>query len=970
MRKSIPLLVLLSAAAVSFYYWGSSRQRNEVKEITNTTVVPTVKENSTVTVAKARTWPHTTSDIPTDPKTTFGALPNGFRYMIYPNQEPPKRVSVRLHIATGSLMEQDDQRGVAHFLEHMVFNGSKNFTSNELVPRMQRLGIGFGAHVNAYTSFDETVYMLDLPDLSAETVKLAYTVMRDFADGALLNEEEINKERGVILSEKVSRDSVNFRMMEKQFSQLLPNSLLPNRFPIGTEEIIKNAPRQRFVDYYSHYYTPQRMTFIVVGDIDPKATEELIKNAFGSLTNPTEPGKNPELGKIERLKEIKPAVFSDKELTSTDVSIVSSRPYRKQLDTTEVRTSRFALQLANAMLSRRFTRLAKEENSVINKGSASRSAMFNYVELGTIEVEAKNDDWKKAVMVLEQEFRRAVEYGFTADELSEAKANILNAYERQVKEEASRKSDALATAIAQSINDESVFSTASTDLEIAKKAIDALTVETCKTAFDNFWKVQGFHLILSTKNAPEQAGAELLAEFQASTKLPVAAPEQRKTSAFAYTEFAAAGTVTAENEVADLGITQLTLSNGIKVNLKQTDFKKNSIQMVARFGGGQLTLSQDKPGLNLVADAVINGGGLGKHSNDELQQIFAGKNIGTSFGIEEDAFILSGATTPQDLELQFQLFCASLTDPGYRDEALRQFKAALPQIDQALKHSPAGPKQEIEAWMHGLDSRFMLPPTTVLGAYTAEDVKTWLSPNFEKAAMELSIIGDFQKAELLPILLKTIGSLPARDAALPDLADLRKVKTPTVPARKDSTYDSQVPQAIAMINWKTKGLRDNQKESRRMNVLAEILSDRLREEIREKLGASYSPNAGLDGSDALDDFGFISAMSVGKPEDLEKLVTVITNLGEEFANGGATADELDRSLKPTLAAMDKTLRDNKYWLETVMQRSQEKPEILELARTRKADYESITLEEINALAKKYLKKDNTITVTIQSKKTE
>lgn len=966
MRKTIPLLVLLSVAAVAFFYWG--KHRTPSPTITATTEVPTVKSDATVARAEARAWPHSSSDIPTDAKTTFGALPNGFRYMIYPNQEPPKRVSVRLHIATGSLMEQEDQRGVAHFLEHMVFNGSKNFTPDELVPRMQRLGIGFGAHVNAYTSFDETVYMLDLPDLSDETVKLAYTVMRDFADGALLKENEINKERGVILSEKVSRDSVNFRMMEKQFATLLPKSLLPNRFPIGTEEVIKNAPRQRFVDYYSSYYTPQRMTFVVVGDIDPKVTESIIQNTFGSLKNPEAPGKNPDLGVIEAVKGIQVAVFSDKELSSTDLSLTSMRPYEKQPDTIAVRSSRFALQLANGMLSRRFERISKEENSVINKGGASRSAMFNFVETGSIDVEAKNDDWKKAIPVLEQEFRRALEHGFTEDELTEAKANTLNAYERQLKEEPSRKSDALASAIAQSINDDSVFSTAATDLEIAKKALDAIDVAACKAAFVEFWKVDGFHLILSTKDASADAKAEVLAAFEESKKTPVTAPEQRKATSFAYTNMGTEGAVINRAEVADLGITQITLSNGIKVNLKSTDFAKDSIEMVARFGGGVLTQPMDKPGIALVAGAVVNGGGLGKHSNDELQQILAGKNVAAEFAVDEDAFTLSGKTTPKDLELQFQLFCASLTDPGYRDEGLRQFKAALPQIEQALKHTKAGPQQEIEAWMHGLDSRFMLPPVNVLGSYTADDVKAWLTPALTNAAMELSIIGDFKVEELLPLLLKTVGALPKREAEPADLSALRKVKSPTPPERLDATYDSQVPQAIAMVHWKTKGLRDNQKESRRLNVLSEILSDRLREEIREKLGASYSPNAGVSGSDALDDNGYISAMSVGKPEDLEKLVTVITELGDTFGKTGATADELDRAIKPTLAAMDKTLRDNTYWLFTVMQNCQQKPQVLELAKNRKADYESITLEEINALAKQYLGKNNTLTTTIQSKK--
>jgi zinc protease len=547
---------------------------------------------------------------------------------------------------------------------------------------------------------------------------------------------------------------------------------------------------------------------------------------------------------------------------------------------------------------------------------------------------------------------------------------LLNAYEQQLKAEATRKSDALATAIAQSINDHSVLSSAQTDLEIAQSALEKIDATTCQKAFRDFWQMDGYHLILSTKEAPENAKDEILSLYETSAKVALQAPEVREKSTFAYTDFGTAGTITAENQVADLGITQLTLSNGIKVNLKSTDFSKNSISMTARFGNGQLTMPQNKPGLNLVANAVYNGGGLGKHSIDELQQILAGKNIGADLTIGEDAFILSGKTTPTDLELQLQLMCASLTDPGYREEALRQLKAAFPMIEQQLKHSQAGPQTEIEAWMHGQDHRYLMPPVSALDSYTTEDVKTWLTPALTQAPIELSIVGDFSIDTIKPLLLKTFGALPARLPDTTDLTALRKVKSPAIPARLDTTYESKVTQAVSMTQWKTKGLRNNQKESRRLNVLAEILSDRLREEIREKLGASYSPNANLDGSDALEDFGFLSAVSIGKPEDLEKLTTAALTIGEELAEKGATADELDRALKPTLAAMDKTLRDNSYWLSTVMQRCQEKPENLELARNRKADYESITLTEINQLAKQYLNKNNTLIVTIQSKAEE
>lgn len=918
-----------------------------------------------VAVVTPRPWPQASSDITPDTGATFGTLANGLRYIIYPNPEPPKRVSLRLHIASGSLMEADDQQGLAHFLEHMVFNGSKAFTSEELVPKMQRLGIGFGAHLNAYTSFDETVYMLDLPDLSVDTMNLAFTVMRNFGDGALLTREEIDKERGVILSEKISRDSVEYRIMEQQFAKLLPQSLVARRFPIGIEEVIKSAPRERFVDFYSRYYTPARMTFIVVGDIDPKEMQVKIETTFSTMTNPVDAGKDPDLGPILQPEGLVTAVFADKEIASTDVSLMLARPYVEKPDTVATRAERLTLDIAHSMISRRFERLSKIEGSPIASGSASHHNLFNYLELGSIDITAANDRWQDVVPILEQEFRRAIDHGFTDAELAEAKSNILNAYQQQVKQKPTLESEVIATSLAKSINDNTVFSDPATDLELATRALDAIDVASCHKALTKFWEAPGYHLILTTKDKPQDAEKDLAALFEESRGKPVVAPAARVLQTFGYTNFGKPGSVVSRKEIKDLGITQLVLTNQVRINLKPTDFEKGKIRLLARVGSGKLTEPKDMPMLDTFATAVFEGGGLAKHSNDDLQQILAGRNVSSTLTIGEDAFTLGGTTTPADFTTQLQLMCASLTDPGYREEALWQFRKAIPTLYQQLKHTPAGPQQEMQAWLHGGDSRFTIAPVAKLSAYTIADAKKWLTPELTKGYLELTIVGDFEIDKILPDLLATFGALPTRASAAPALAEARKIQFPNAPAAKTFTYDSKIPQGIASTLWKTAGIRGNQKEFRRLNILGDIYGDRLREEIREKLGASYSPNAGASGSDALDDVGYLIGQSIGKPEDLELLLKTMRDLADKLAVGGATADELDRALKPTLGQLDKSLRDNSYWLATVMSQSQSDPKRLDMARGRDADYRSITLTEINALAKKYLKAENALLVSIK-----
>jgi zinc protease len=915
--------------------------------------------------ATPRPWPQATSDIAADTGATYGSLENGLRYIIYPNPEPRKRVSLRLHIASGSLMEADDQQGLSHFLEHMVFNGTKDYSAEDLIPKMQRLGIQFGAHVNAYTSFDETVYMLDLPDLSDETMKLGFTVMRNFGDGALLTPEEIDKERGVILSEKVSSDSVSMRLMEQQFAQLLPGSLVTKRFPIGTESVIKTAPRERFTNLYSRFYIPQRMTFIVVGDVDPKEMQAKIEKIFSSMTNPAEPGKTPDLGPIKPSEGIETAVFADKEVAATEVSLVLTRPAVETPDTAAERAKSMTLEIAHSIINRRFERLSKIEGSAVANGSVSDNVLFNYAELGSFDVIATDDRWQEVVPILEQEFRRAMDHGFTDAELAEAKSNLLNSYEQQVKQKPTRKSESIAKDFVKSINDHSVISDPATDLALAKRALGSVSLAACHEEFKRFWTANGYHLILTTKEKPVGAEKNLSALYEESRGKPVEAPAARVSQPFGYTHFGKPGSVTSRKEIKDMGITQLVLANQTRINLKPTDFEKGKIHLLARIGSGKLSQPKEMPMLDDFANAVFEGGGLGKHSNDELQQILAGKNVSSSLALGEDAFLLSGATTPADFTTQLQLMCATLTDPGYREEALWQFQKAIPMIFQQLNHTPAGPQQAMGAWLHGGDSRFAMAPVEKLSSYTIADAKKWLTPELTTGYLELTLVGDFEIEQVLPELLATFGALPTRAAAAPVLAEARKIQFPNAPAAKTFTYDSKIPQGIASTLWKTAGVRGNQKEFRRLNILADIYGDRIREEIREKLGASYSPNAEAGGSDALEGVGYLIGQSIGKPEDLELLLKTMRELADKLAKQGATADELDRALKPTLGQLDKSSRDNNYWLTTVMSQSQADPKRLELARSRDADYRSITLGEINALAKKYLNGESALLVTIK-----
>ncbi|MBB06877.1 MAG: peptidase M16 [Roseibacillus sp.] len=918
--------------------------------------------------AQPTKWPQEDSDIAVDPKVEFGTLKNGMRFAILRNAEPPGRVSLRLHVAAGSLNEADDQRGLAHFLEHMLFNGSRNFPDVEnLLGQMQRLGIAFGSHANAYTSFDETVYMLDLPNIEEETLKLGFDVMRDFGDGALLSSEEIEKERGVILSEKRSRDSVEMRLMEQQFGFLLPDSLITHRFPIGTEKVIKEAKRDRFTSFYEDYYTPAKMTFIVVGDIDPLVYKKRIIETFSSMKNPDQPGTAPEMGTIPKGFKFQAAVFSDKEVKSDDLALGFVQAYQPTPDRVSNRIKRYPLRVANSIIGRRFDILAKKEGSPISSGSAGRFEWFNAIEFGSIDVTAVEGQWEAAVPVMEQELRRALQYGFTSTELDETKAEIINQAEQAVQRADTRQSSSLAMGLVNSINSNRVFTSPAESLRITKMAVEALTLEKCHEALKSFWKDRDLTITLTSRTAPENGTSTLAALYRKSQEVKVDPPEKKEDVTFAYTNFGEAGTVTSRREIEDLGITQLILSNNIRINLKRTDFQKNSISVHARFGNGKLTQPADKPSLDMFSTVLLNAGGLGKHSADDLKRITAGRNVGGSLGVDDDAFTMDGSTTAEDLEMQLQLLCASITDPGYREEALRQFRKMLPMMDSQLKFTMSGAMAEMQEWSRGGDGRFAKPDPEVLAKYTADDVKAWVSDEFKDSYLEVSLVGDFDIEKTVTLLLKTVGALPNRSSTKPALSKERQLKTPELPATKKFTYTSKIPQAASLVGWTIPPVREDIRELRRLNVLATILDDRLRTKLREELGATYSPQAHANASMVFN-YGNLMAMSIGAPEDVEKVTGLIHEMGLELGAKGVTQDELDRALKPILSNLEKTLRNNGYWLNTVMAQSQAEPYRLDWARGRDKDYASIKLDEINDLAREHLGRENAAQIAILPEK--
>jgi zinc protease len=571
-------------------------------------------------------FPQEGSDLKPDSAVRFGTLTNGLRYAVRQNAEPKGRASLRLLVLTGAFQEEEDQRGVAHFLEHMAFNGSTHYAPGTLVEFLQRMGMSFGADTNASTGFDRTLYLLELPKVDDATLGEGLRVFADYAGGLLLKAEEIDKERGIIMAERRDRDSIQFRTQIAQFEFAFGATLLPKRLPIGIPEVIEKAPRERFVDYWNTWYRPEKMAVVAVGDFDPAAVEKMIAATFAGLAPRAPARPEPSLGSVESFTGLRACFHPEAEAPSTEIAIMSVTPYAFEPDNAARRVARLPRRLALAMLNRRFSVLAKKENAPFTDAQAGVDEAFDLFRESGVEVDCKPEQWPAALAVGEQELRRALSHGFTAAELKEAAANVANQLDQAVKTAATRHHNALASGLAGSIQNRRVFTSPADDLALLKPALARVTPADCLAALREAYDAKGRYLMVSGNvKIPGDAVAAITAAYEKARAVPVAAPEAEADAKWAYTDFGKPGQVQNREHIADLDVTLVTFANGVRLNLKRTEFEANRIRLLARVGHGALSQPRSPRGIANLAAGTFVAGGLGKHSADDLRRILAGK---------------------------------------------------------------------------------------------------------------------------------------------------------------------------------------------------------------------------------------------------------------------------------------------------------------------------------------------------------
>ena len=606
-----------------------------------------------------------TDAMPVDAQITMGKFENGLRYYIRANKKPEKRAELRLVIKAGSILEDDDQQGLAHLVEHMAFNGTKNFPKNKTIEFMESLGMRFGADVNAYTSFDETVYMLTVPTDKPEMMDKAMLILEDWAHRISFDPAETEKERGVVMEEWRLGQGAGMRMLQKIFPVILKDSRYADRLPIGKPDIIQKAKLERIKQFYTDWYRPDLMAVVAVGDFDKAAMEKMIKTHFGSIPASTKPRPRQEFDVPDRTDTVY-AIATDKEANTTTVELDTLLPSRPE-GTIGAYRQKTVDGLFSGMLTARFSEIAQQPNApFINAGAGRGSFFARSKDSATLAALVKEDGIERGLDALLTEAERVARFGFTATELDRQKQAVLRNYERYALEKENTESGSRADEYVRNFLDNESLPSADDEYALHKRFLPGITLEEINKLAKEWFPDKNRMVVVE---APEKAGLTIPDQAKLAAVIKSAATKDLKAyvdnvSTAALMESApAAGTVTKTTTKEALGITEWELSNGVKVILKPTNFKEDEIVFRASSSGGTSLVADSDYIPASTAIRVVTAGGVGKFSLVDLRKMMTGKIAGVTPFISEVQEGLTGNSSKKDLETMFQLIHLYFTQP-------------------------------------------------------------------------------------------------------------------------------------------------------------------------------------------------------------------------------------------------------------------------------------------------------------------
>ncbi len=899
--------------------------------------------------------------IPLDSKIKTGQLPNGLKYYIIQNKKPENKIELRMVVNAGAILEDNDQLGLAHLMEHMNFNGLAHFPKNEVVHYLQSIGVDFGADLNAYTSFDETVYILPIPADNKKKIDQGFQIIADWSGAALLENEEIDKERGVVLEESRLGKGADDRMMKKWLPEYLNGSLYAKRLPIGDDQLLKTFKYDVLKRFYKDWYRPNLQAVMVVGDIEPAEAERLIKEKFSGFKNPANPRPRQENFDLPARTASKAMVLSDNEAPYTMIQIISNSK-RKVSATTEAEYLEDTKEsLFNTMMSARLDELKNSANPpfVFGYGGVSGGWARGWENFQLFAV-CGNDKIKDATEALVRESLKIKKFGFTAAELERAKASVMANYEKMYNERDKTESRIRVEELVRHFLTNEPAPGIAWEYNLVKNNLPQITL-----AEVNRWKEEitidkAYFALVTTKTADKlPSDADLAGYVDAALTAEVVAYEEKALPATLLTKEPQPGKIVKEEKDAKIGTTTWTLSNGAKVTYKYTDFKNDEMLFTAyRFGGSSVYSGADYQSAD-YCNNVVDEMGYGQFSNTDLQKFLTGKtvNVYTYVSLNNDG--VSGRSTVKDFETAMQLLYLKCTEPRKDEVAFASYKNRQQQMIAQMKSDPQSYYGDtLNKFMYSNNPRNKeIPDPSDYDAIQLSNAIGFYNKRFNTAnGMNYFFVGSVPEASCKTLVEKYIGGLG--NTTIENKA--KDVGLNAIEGTHSFTINAGT-EPKSMVNEMSYFYTPyNQKDELELNLLTEVINNRITDVIREKMSAIYGGGAALRLQKyPKEKFTMQSYLPCG-PENAEKVKVAFWEIVNDCKKpGNIKAEELTKARETSLQKYKVDIKTNNYWVYT-LSKYQQFGLPTENINNLESRLKAVNPEVLTATANKYLNSQNVL----------
>jgi len=905
--------------------------------------------------------------IPFDPAVSTGTLPNGLRYYIRRNGRPEKRLMLQLVVKAGSVDETDKQQGLAHFLEHMGFNGSKRFKPGELIATFEAIGARLGPHVNAQTGFDDTIYMFQLPTDKPEIVEKGMQALADFAGGMTLDPKEIDKERGVVVEEWRGGLGAGSRLRDQQIPVLFYQSKYAERLPIGKPEILKAFPPDELRAFYTKWYRPDRMAVVAVGDADPAIVDGLIKKEFGAL--PKAAGPPPERNyPVPLPSDVLVKMSTDPEATQSSVSIVRKRPSEREDRVGDYRRS-LVSSLAYEMLNERFDEITRKPDAPFLGAGAYGGNLSPTVQTFTLAASVPEGKIQPGLVALEVEANRVERYGFGAAELERAKKWLLANYDRAYAEREKTESGSYVQEYVNNFLEGEPSPGIAYEQKLVQALVPAITAADVTTAAKNMF-ADTSRVILGV--SPQKADikipteTELTSAVKTADSVEVTAWNDAASGATLIERTPDPGSIANRREIPELGVTVVRFANGVEAWLKSTDFKNDQVIFSLTASGGSSLAPPERFIEAQLATGQAELSGAGGHRAVDLQKLTAGKIASASPFISLSSHGITGSSTPANIETALQLLYIKFTAPGDDNEA---FALIQRQLQASVLNRLSNPSAVFGDKLGEVNTmgHYTSKPLTVdrIASLDRSTMVSFYRERFANAAdFTFFMVGTFKVDEALPLVARYVGSLPSTGKASSRYKDVG-MKFPAAVERA-RVEKGKEPKSQTVLSFAAEPPIEEHEQTR-VEAATDVLEIALRDILREELGETYTVSVRLAQLPPQRGNGHIEIAFTASPDNVDKMLTRVQQEVARLQKEGPSQDLTTRAKETARREYETAIKQNGFWLGRLQSaKLLDRDPLLILSRLQRID--AVTPPVLQDMFKKYFPADRYTVVTLVPEK--